>query len=295
MKLPRLPVLLAAFLAVLVPARAQIAVSISLKQRLFILHEPVLATVTITNQTGRDITLADSRQSQWFGFQISSEGDHFVPPRDPDYHLPPLPIRAGETLKRTVNLSELYALGEFGIYRVRANIYFPEMDKYFSSKPTHVEITEGRIMWRRTAGVPENMKNAGETHVFSILAHQRGEQNLLYVRVEDQDHGTVFCTSPLGRIIDGVTPEIQFDSGNNLYILQLIAQRSFVLTKIGVNGEFLGQSHYSAPKTRPSLRKLADGTLQIIGGKKEAPIAQHNAELPPPPKLSDRPPGLPRN
>ena len=295
MKLPRLPVLLAAFLAVLVPARAQIAVSISLKQRLFILHEPVLATVTITNQTGRDITLADSRQSQWFGFQISSEGDHFVPPRDPDYHLPPLPIRAGETLKRTVNLSELYALGEFGIYRVRANIYFPEMDKYFSSKPTHVEITEGRIMWRRTAGVPENMKNAGETHVFSILAHQRGEQNLLYVRVEDQASGTVFCTSPLGRIIDGVTPEIQFDSGNNLYILQLIAQRSFVLTKIGVNGEFLGQSHYSAPKTRPSLRKLADGTLQIIGGKKEAPIAQHNAELPPPPKLSDRPPGLPRN
>ena len=286
--------LLLVLLAATVPARAQIAVSISVKQRLFIQHEPILATVSITNQTGRDITLADTKQSQWFSFQIAGEGDHFVPPRDFDYHLPPLSVRAGETLKRTVNLNELYALGDFGIFRVRANIYFAETDKYFSSKPTHIEVTEGRPMWRRTAGVPDGRPNAGQTHVFTILAHQRGEQNLLYVRVEDQDHGTVFCTSPLGRIIDGAAPEIQFDSGNNLYILQLIAQRTFILSKVGVNGEFLGQTKYTAPKTRPSLRKLADGTLQIIGGHREEPIPATPSDAPPPAKLSDRPPGLPK-
>ena len=290
----RFLILLAAVLALLTPARAQIAVDISIKQRLFIRHEPILATITVTNQTGRDITLADARESQWFSFQISSEGDHFVPPRNPDYHLPPLPIRSGETLKRTVNLSELYDLGDFGIYRIRANIYLAEIDKYFSSKPTHVDITEGRIMWRRTAGVPSGQKNAGQTHIFSLLAHQHGEQNTLYISVEDQDQGTVFCTSTLGRIIDGAPPEIQFDSGNNLYILHLVAQRTFVLTKFSVNGEYLGQSNYTAPKTRPSLRKLADGTLQIIGGKHEAPVPTEPAAAPPPPKLSDRPAGLPK-
>ena len=288
-------ILLTALLAVLAPARAQITVGISIKQRLFILHEPILATVTITNQTGRDITLADTRQGQWFGFQISSEGDHFVPPRDPDYRVPPLPIRAGETLKRTVNLSELFALGDFGIYRIRANIYFAEMDKYFSSKPTHVDLTDGRVVWRRNAGVPTGQKNAGQTHIFTVLAHQHGEQNTLYVRVEDQEQGTVFCTSPIGRIIDGAPPEIQFDSANNLYILHLVAQRSFVLTKFSVNGEYLGQSNYSAPKTRPGLHKLPDGTLQLIGGKKEAPVSTNPADVPPPPKLSDRPAGLPKS
>jgi len=294
MNLSRRLLIIAVCLAAIVPVRAQIAVEISIKQRLFIQHEPVLATVTITNQTGRDLTLEDTRQGQWFSFQITGEGDHFIPPRDPDYHLDPLPIRAGETLKRTVNLGQLYALGDFGIYRVRANIYSSAQDKYFSSKPTHIEITEGRIMWRKTAGVPEGAKGAGQTRVFSVLAHQRGEQNVLYVRVEDQESGTVFCTSPLGRMIDGVTPQIQFDSGNNLYILQLIAQRSFVLSKIGVNGEFIGQSHYSAPKARPYLRKQPDGTLQLVGGKREQ-IAQNPADIPPPPKLSERPPGLPKN
>ena len=291
----RLILILAGLLAAVAPARAQMAVSISIPHRLCIQHEPVLATVTVTNQTGRDLTLADTRAGQWFSFQITGEGDRFIPPRDPDYHIPPLAIRAGETLKRTVNLSELYALGDFGIYRIRANIYLADMDRYFSSKPTHIEVTEGRPMWRRTAGVPDGMKNAGQTHVFTVLAHQRGEQNVLYVRVEDQERGTVFCTSPLGRIIDGVAPQIMFDSANNLFILQLIAQRTFVLTKISVNGEFIGQTKYTAPKTRPTLRKLADGTLQIIGGHREAPIAQNTADLPPPPKLSDRPAGLPKN
>ncbi len=294
MKLHRLLLATVLLLAALAPVQAQIGVDISIKRRLFIRHEPVLATVIITNQTGRDITLEDTRESQWFSFQITAEGDKFVPPRNLDYHLDPLPIRAGETLKRTVNLNELYALGDFGIYRIRANIHFAGMDKYFSSKPTHIEITEGRILWRQSAGVPEGGNGAGQTHTFSMLAHQRGEQNLLYVRVEDQDDATVFCTTPLGRLIDGVPPQMQFDAANNLYVLQLIGQRSYVLSKISVNGEYLGQTHYSAPKTRPYLRKQADGTLQLVGGVKEAP-AVAAADLPTPPKLSDRPVGLPKN
>ncbi len=294
MRISRLLPALAALLFALVPARAQIVVTISIKERLHIRHEPVLATVSVTNNTGRDILLEDTRQSQWFGFQITGEGDTNIPPRNLDYRLPPLPVRAGETLKRTVNLDELYALGDFGIFSVRANIYFAGMDRYFSSKPTHIEITEGRIIWRRAAGVPDGQKGAGQNRVFSVLAHQRGEQNLLYVRVEDPDSGTVYCTNPLGRMIDGVAPDMQFDSKNNLYILQLIALRRFALSKIGVNGEFFGQSYYGVPKSRPYLRKQPDGTLQLVGGKREE-VAQTPAQSLPQPKLSDRPPGLPKN
>ena len=61
-----------------------------------------------------------------------------------------------------------------------------------------------------------------------------------------------------------------------------------------MNGDYLGQSTYTAPKTRPSLHKLPDGTLQLVGGKKEAPVSTNPADVPPPPKLSDRPAGLPK-
>ncbi len=294
MKLLRLLLPVLGYFATQLAGHAQIAVQIAIKQRLHILHEPVIATVTVTNQTGRDITLSDTAQYQWFGFRINSDNDRLVAPRNLKYHLDPLSLKAGETVKRSANLNQLYELGDFGTYRIQASIYYDGLDKFFSSKPTHIELTEGHVMWRQTAGVPEGQPGAGQMRVFTLLSHQRGESNTLYVRIEDKDDGTIFCTVPIGRLLEGVPPQVQFDAASNLYVLQLVGVRTYVLTKMTPNGEFGGQTNYSAPKTRPTLRKTADGTLQIIGGKKEYPVAQ-NTPTEPPPKLSDRPPGFPGN
>jgi hypothetical protein len=166
------------------------------------------------------------------------------------------------------------------------------MDKFFVSNPATMELTEGHMLWKQVVGVPKGMKNGGDMHTFSLLTHQRGDGNLLFVRVEDQDHGGVFCTFPLARMLDGAGPEMQFDSANNLYVLQLVGDKAYTLSKISVNGRFLGQTNYSAEKSRPFLRKLANGALQLVGGRREddaAPAPGAGA----PAKLSDRPAGLP--
>jgi hypothetical protein len=129
--------------------------------------------------------------------------------------------------------------------------------------------------------------------VFSLLAHQRGEVNTLYVSVVDKDDGTIYCTFPVGRLLDDVAPQAAFDSANNFYVLHLVGTRAYVLTKVSANGEFEGQTNYAAPKTRPTLRRTAEGALEIIGGRRE--IAQNPATDVPVPKLSDRPPGFPKN
>ena len=291
MKRLRLLLLLACGLAAVTSARAQITVGISIKERFHIVHEPVVATATLTNLTGRDITLTDTDQYQWFAFRITGADDRVVPPRDLHYKVPPLTVKSGETVKRSVDLQELYDMGEDGTYRVVANVYFDGMDKFFSSRPTHVEITEGRIVWQKTAGIPEGQPGAGQMRVFTLLAHQRGKVNTLYIRVKDQDDGSIFCTFPIGRLLDAVPPQAEFDSANNLYILQLTGNRAYALTKISPNGQFGGQTAYAAPKKRPMLRRTGDGALEIVGGVRETALAQNPAA--PVPKLSDRPAGLP--
>jgi hypothetical protein len=288
MKSLRLLVLLACLFAGVTTARAQITVGVSIKQRFHILHEPIVATVSLTNMTGHDITFSDTEQFQWFAFRIMAENERLITPRSQRYKVPPLDVKSGETVKRSVDLAELYELGEYGTFRIMANVYYDGLDKFFSSKPTHVEITEGRTIFRKVAGVPEGMPGAGQMRVFSLLAHQRGEVNTLYVRVEGKDDGTIFCTFPLGRLLDGVPPQAEFDSANNLYVLQLMGTRAYTLTKITPNGQFAGQTNYGAPKTRPTLRRTADGALQIVGGRREEKLAQV-PDTAPPPKLSDRP------
>jgi len=280
------------FLVTATAAHAQIAVGITLKDRFYLLNEPVKATVNVTNLTGRDITLSDTPQYQWFAFRIVGEGDRMIPPRDLHYRLAPISLKAGETVKRTVDLNELYELGESGTFRIQASIYFDGLDKFFTSKPTHIELNEGRVIWRQTAGVPVGLPGAGQMRVFTLLSHQVGEHNMLYVRIEGKDDGTIYCTTAIGKLLDGIEPQAEFDSSNNIYILQLTGTRAYTLSKFSPNGEFGGQTNYTAPKTRPTLRKTAEGALQIIGGRREAPIAQ-NPTTPPIPKLSDRPAGLP--
>ena len=291
MKRFRLLLLLVCGLAAATSAHAQITVGISVKERFHIVHEPIVATVTLTNLTGRDITFSDTEQYQWFAFRIFTGDDRAVGPRNLHYKVPPLTVKTGETVKRSVDLQELYDLGEFGTYRIVANVYFEGLDKFFSSRPTHVEITEGRTVWQRTAGVPEGQPSAGQMRQFTLLAHQRGKVNTLYVRVKDPDDGSIYCTYPIGRLLDGVPPQAEFDSANNVSVLQLTGNRSYALTKISPNWQFGGQTNYAAPKTRPMLRRTADGALEIVGGKRETALAQ-NPDAPVP-KLSDRPAGLP--
>ncbi|MEA3213359.1 MAG: hypothetical protein QOE70_6416 [Chthoniobacter sp.] len=287
MKTARL--LLALCLAATATAHAQLNVDLEIKRRSFIAHEPIIATVTVSNLSGRDLTLADTPQMQWFGFQINGQGDRIVRPRNLNYGLDPLEIKSGGQMRRTVNLSELYEIGEFGIYRIRANIYSADQKKFYSSRSTAIEVTEGRLIWKQTVGVA----GGGAERTYSLLAHQQGEYSMLYVRVEDRENGVVYCTHELGRLLEGQPPSQDFDLGNNLYVLQLTGQREYRLTKIGTNGEYLGQTKYAAPKSRPYLRKLADGNLQIVGGRREEPIAKNAADVPV--KLSERPPGIPTN
>ncbi len=294
----RFPALLAlAFLALGHVANAQISLALDIKRRIYVRYEPILATVQITNLSGRDLTLHDG-ELPWFGFDVTgSTSDVLIPPRNPDYKLDPLQLKIGETVKRTVNLTQLYGITEFGIHRIKATVTTAEGSKVFASKPSVVEITEGRTVWQQIVGVPDTLPNAGQMHTITLLEFQDNKR-FLYVRVEDKDRGTVFCMYRIGHMIDGTSPQMQFDTANNLYVLHLIGPKTYTLTNIGVNGQFLGQSLYTAPKTRPFLRKLADGTVQIVNGFREntaATAGTTGAALPPPAKLSDRPPGMPAN
>lgn len=281
------------FLALTIHAQAQLKVELKISRRLFLAYEPVVATVSVTNLSGREITLQDAGADKWFGFQITSGEDRPVPPRDANYALDPLRIKAGETLKRSVNLTSLYPVTDFGLYRVRASIYFADLQRYFSSPVSNIEITEGKVIWQQTVGVPEGQPGAGSYRTISLLTHRLPKENMLYVRVEDRDGDTIYATGQIGRILFSVTPDVQLDTANQLYILQLVGQRTYLLTRIGINGEWLGQITYSAVGTRPSLRRMADGHVEVVGGQVDVRVAQP-ANGPVAAKLSDRPPGLPK-
>ena len=277
----------------LLPARlhAQILVDLSIKRVLYIAYEPLLATVRITNLSGNPLLLADVEGKKWFGFQVETLDGRPIPPSNPDYEIEPIKVGPGESIARTINLVQLYPITDFGSYRIRASVYSAELSNYFSSPPLTIEITEGRLLWQQTVGVPAAEGLKGGSRTISLLSHRLTERTDLYLRIEDKEAGIVYCTHRLGDYISYGKPDILLDASNTIHVLQNNVPHEFIYTKVGLDGKILEQLSYNAPTTRPQLKRFDAGTISVVGGTLFDPKATptHGGI----PNLSDRPVPLP--
>ncbi len=274
---------------------AQIQVALQIKRRLFVMYEPIVATVSIRNLSGRDLPLADKGGQPWFGFEVLRADGQPVPPNDIHYSLSPLIIPPGQTVQRKVVINSLYPVRDFGLYRIRASIYFGPMEQFFQSPMHNVEISEGRVLWQQVVGVPDGAEGAGGNRRYTVLSFRQPSSNYLYVRVEDVEQGTVYCTYPIGKQITGIDPEFKLDEQNNLHVLHLTGAKLYLHTHVGLNGELVNQENYLAVKHRPSLRVNKYGNLAVLGGQLQTnePVTD-TPTAPNVPKLSDRPINLPK-
>lgn len=271
-------------------AQAQIDVGMELKRKTFLRGEPIEAKVSIRNMSGHDITLHDVPGNHWFSFEIMATGDTPVAPLNRNYRNEPVTILSGETVTRSVDILRLFPVNEFGTYKVRAAVYFDETSKYYASRQDAIDVSDGRVMWSKTVGVPTGKEGQGELRTISLLSFQTPKELTLYGRVTDDQGGMILATYPLGRILAGATPMVEFNDDNTLYAFHMTGPNLYALSKIGVNGEWLGQTIWAAPKGRATVRRKPDGTMVVIGATRDRSHDAGAPEAPPVPKLSDAPP-----
>ena len=279
---------LAAFLFGVVAAQAQIQVELTFKRVQYIAHEPILATVRIANNSGRDIDLRDDSGQHWFGFEINAGEGRLLAPLRSDTSEPALHVEIGQTVTRKINLTALFPVHDFGTYHVRANVFFADLNKFFYSTTKVVQVSDARPIWQKTVGVPEGMPGAGEARTYSLLSNRFLDHTSLYVRVENRDTGVVFTTYSLGRIIASQDPQAEIDRANQLHVLHCASPRSWAYSHVGLNGELLAHSTFLETKSRPRLRHTTDGSIAVNGGMLDLPTA--DAKRNPAQKLSERPP-----
>lgn len=272
-------------------AHAQLQVTLKMSRALYMTYEPMLAEVSITNLSGRDLNLADAPGQSWFGFEVFAGKDTLLPPVNPHYRVDPIYIPAGQTLKRTLNLTPLYPLQDFGPHSLRAVIYDKETDKYYSSNRKAIEITDGVQIWTQTVGA--TAAQGGGNRTISLLTNRLLKENRLYVRIMNPDTGVALACFSLGRVLSFSPPEYTLDDKNQLNVLQMVGPRQYFYTQIDANGKILQRTSYIDDKTSPKLSREDLGFVVVKGGKLDTPEARAAEQKPRAnlPKLSDRPIG----
>lgn len=288
------PGLFLAVITLLAPwaAQAQIELRLENKRSLYIRYEPVVLTVEITNNAGRDVFLADDPGRQWFGLEVMMDDGRVLPPLDRDYEIKPLLIANGQSVKRQFNITPLFPIDGSGLYRVRALVYSVAAGRYFTSNQIHFNVIEGQTIWRKDFGVPNGMEGAGQNRTVQLLSHRLPSRRLLYVRVSNPDTGTIYTTTELGRLATYVeAPQVVSDRENTLHILQLYAPKTFLYTKLDLNGRILDRKPIYDARTRPRLKMDDKGGVRVSGGSNSPEGAgQAGGGVP---RASDRPAELP--
>jgi hypothetical protein len=223
-----------AFILIAISARGQIQVDLKFKRLQYIACEPVVATMTITNLAGRDIELRDDNAQQWYGFEVTGDEGRNLPPL-PHPSESPLKIAAGTSVTRKINLTSLFPISDRGVYHVRANVFFADLNKFFYARAKVFEVTNARPIWQRTVG---NSTGSG-VRTFSLMTNRFPDHTSLYVRVEDKENNLVYATYSLGRLISFDEPHAEVDRDNRLHVLQCSAPSVWAYSVVSPNGKLL--------------------------------------------------------
>src|SRR5256886_15818978 len=255
------------------PAFAQIRVELNSPRLQSIAYEPVVANVVITNLAGRDVDLRDVDGQSWFGFEVTgNEGRAIASISNAETE--PLNIAAGKRVTRKINLSPLFAVHDFGTYRVRAHIYFGDLNKFFYSQTKVFEVTDARPICQKTLGVPDEGDENGNVRTYSLMTNRFPDHTSLYVRVEDKESGIIYATYSLGQLIALDEPQTEFDRSNQLHVLYCAAPRTWSYARVGLNGQLLSRANFAETKTRPRLVHLEDGVFKLSDVTMDTPVAQ---------------------
>ena len=273
-------------------AVGQIQVELKFPRLQYIAYEPVVANVTITNLAGRDVDLRNNGAQSWFGFEVTG-GDGQSIPQISNVSAETLTVAAGQRVTRKINLTPIYGVHDFGTYRVRAHIYFSDLNKFFYSPTKVFEVTDARPIWQKTVGVPPQEGASGNARTYSLMTNRFPDHTSLYVRVEDKDTGMVYATYSLGQVIAFDAPQAEFDRANQLHVLYCAAPRTWSYARVGLNGELVSRASFAETKTRPRLVHSDDGVIKVAGGMMDTPMTQTARATAP--KLSERPPNAPKS
>jgi len=264
---------------------AQLAASLRINKKQHLTGEPVIAVVTVTNHSGRDLVLQSDGRFQWLDFMITRSGGRSVYPLGNSL-FGPLKIGAGQTMARELDLTEHYQLAEQGNFTVTATIKMPgQTGAGTSTNRAFFNLINGRTYWTQKVGV-----SGDNTREFRVLNFASDSKTHLYAQIVDGRTGRFVRTFPLGEVLMLRKPLVTVDGSRRMHVMFLATPSMWVHCVVDTDGRLVNrQIHQRPPEGDPRLITMADGSVQVVNSIPFDPKAEaeRRAAIR---KASDRPP-----
>ena len=266
---------------------AQISTSLSMNKKNYVAGEPVIAEVIITNHSGKDLTLASTRQLPWLSLVVSKSNGNPVPTRKLNA-FGALKIKAGQSMAKQVDLTEYFILYTQGNYVASAVIRDPNGATQGSRTNCMLfNLNPGRTYWSQKVGVSSDVGST--TRELKLLTFSNGQKNQLYAQVIDGETGVPRRTFLLGDALMLRKPMVTVDGKQRMHVMFLATPAMWVHCQVSADGNLVARDiHQRASQGDPVMMSYGDGSVKVVNSILYDPkaAAKERAKIR---KASDRP------
>ena len=285
--------MISGFLRILVPlailagsAHGQLVSSLRLSKSQYVAGEPVIAIVTITNHSGRDLVLQAQNRVPWMDFLIRNlNGRPVTSPQNTTFGA--LKIGAGQSMAREVDLTQHFRLFEPGSFSVAAVVRMPGGQAGDTATNRVVfNLDPGRLYWSQKVGIASK---PGQTREFRVLNFSGEQKSQLYAQVIDNRTGMPLSTFLMGESLSLRKPTVTVDRNQRLHVLFLATPTMYLHCEVDSDGRLLNrQIHQRGAQGDPLLMTSTTGAVVVANSIPYDPKAVAAAKAKAR-KASDRP------
>lgn len=260
------------FLFAALPLRAQLNVTLEIERQNYVAWEPLIAKVTVTNTSGKDIVLGGPNNAPWLNFIITGDGGRPVTALvelDADAMM----CRQGQSFQRSFNLPRHYHLTQPGAFVVKASAYFADLQRWVQSRPLRVTITQlARPKWEQSFALPPGHRMAGKYRRYQIFTYHDVDRSYLYVRLLDESTGMFIATYRLTSIVPDQDAQPALDASMGLHVLCLAGHQTWAYHTIDADGKVTHQEFLRSTNGIPKLITQPSGKVYVAGGESYDPL-----------------------
>lgn len=238
---------------------AQLAVRLASERSTYLLYEPMVVTVEISNTSTEPVLLNSGAQDRpWLSFLIRTVDGRKVRTEQP-LRLDPVTLAPGQRQLLSVDLTPLYAIRETGQYTVQAAVQPPGKQGYLTDALA-LGVGKGDTIWTRT------YVDGGVKRVVSLVRFMDRREVTLYLRVEEPNENLVYATTRLGRMVAFTSPQVEMDAEWGIHIVHPVGARTYRYTRATAEGRVLAQEDRESGATPPTLAQRPGGRIEFVGG-----------------------------
>ncbi len=260
---------------------AQIGVSLDFQKREFLCYEPVIAKVTLRNDSGQTVIFGSNEQFRGdLKFEILDRSKRILPLIDPEVRMVDgIVMRPGESQDVFVYLNRFYDMSRPNRYDVKCIVSHSSQSKSYESNPKYLEVSPGVTEWKRTLGVPSFMldqdnPDQDKLRSFTVLSLQNNGRKNLYLAVEDAHF--VYSVRSICTVMGNENFSAEIDNLSRLHMLIPVMPKEFKYIVVTLSGDVDQESIYNSTNTIPVLaRDPQSGRVYVVGGQE----AQKEDEL----------------